>query len=141
MLLQWWSVGCFLFFFLRIYYLFIYLFIGCVGSSLLHVGPSPAAASGGHSSPWRGLPTAMASPSADTGSAVRRVGLSSCGWRAPERRPSSCGTRAQPLHGMRDPPGPGPKPMFRALAGRFPTTAPPGKPCKVYYFILFYFLN
>ena len=44
------------------------------------------------------------------------------------RRLSSCGSRAQLLHGMWDPPRPGPKPVSPALAGRLPTTAPPGKP-------------
>ena len=43
-------------------------------------------------------------------------------------RLSSRGSRAQPLRGMRDPPTPGPEPAFPASAGRFPTTAPPGKP-------------
>ena len=38
------------------------------------------------------------------------------------RRLSSCGARAQLLHGMWDPPA------SPALAGRLPTTAPPGKP-------------
>ena len=47
------------------------------------------------------------------------------------RRLSSCGSRAQPLHGMRDPPRPGLEPMSPALAGRLPTTAPPGKPLPV----------
>ena len=58
----------------------------------------------------------------------RCTGLSSCGSRAPERRLSSCGTRAQLLRGMGDPPGPGLEPVFPALAGGFLTTAPPGKP-------------
>ena len=44
------------------------------------------------------------------------------------RRLSSCGSRVQPLCGMWDPPRPGLEPMSPALAGRFPTTAPPGKP-------------
>ena len=44
------------------------------------------------------------------------------------RRLSSCGSRAQLLHGMWDPPGPGLEPVSPALAGRFSTTAPPGKP-------------
>ena len=44
------------------------------------------------------------------------------------RRLSSCGSRAQPLRGMWDPPGPGPEPVSPALAGGFLTTAPPGKP-------------
>ena len=44
------------------------------------------------------------------------------------RRLSSCGSRAQLLRGMWDPPRPGLEPVFPALAGRFSTTAPPGKP-------------
>ena len=44
------------------------------------------------------------------------------------RRLSSCGSRAQLLRGMRDPPRPGLEPASPALAGRFSTTAPPGKP-------------
>ena len=44
------------------------------------------------------------------------------------RRLSSCGSRAQPLRGMWDLPRPGLEPVFPALAGRFSTTAPPGKP-------------
>ena len=44
------------------------------------------------------------------------------------RRLSSCGSRAQLLHGMWDLPRPGLEPVCPALAGRFSTTAPPGKP-------------
>ena len=44
------------------------------------------------------------------------------------RRLSSCGSRAQLLHGMWDPPRPGLEPVSPALAGGFSTTAPPGKP-------------
>ena len=44
------------------------------------------------------------------------------------RRLSSCGPRAQPLRGMWDPPRPGLEPVSPALAGRFSTTVPPGKP-------------
>ena len=44
------------------------------------------------------------------------------------RRLSSWGSRAQLLHGMWDLPRPGFEPVSPALAGRFPTTAPPGKP-------------
>ena len=43
-------------------------------------------------------------------------------------RLSSCGSRAQSLRGMRDLPRPGLEPVSPALAGRFSTTAPPGKP-------------
>ena len=60
-------------------------------------------------------------------SVVVARGLSSCGSRALEWRLSSCGARAQLLRGMWDPPGPGLEPMSPALAGRLPTTAPPGK--------------
>ena len=44
------------------------------------------------------------------------------------RRLSSCGSRAQLLRGMWDLPRPGLEPMSPALAGRFSSTAPPGKP-------------
>ena len=44
------------------------------------------------------------------------------------RRLSSCGSWAQLLRGMRDLPRPGLEPVSPALAGRFSTTAPPGKP-------------
>ena len=50
------------------------------------------------------------------------------GHRLQTRRLSSCGSRAQPLRGMWDPPRPGLEPVPPALAGRFSTTAPPGKP-------------
>ena len=44
------------------------------------------------------------------------------------RRLSCCGSRAQLLRGMWDLPRPGLEPVSPALAGRFSTTAPPGKP-------------
>ena len=44
------------------------------------------------------------------------------------RRLSNCDSRAQPLRGMWDLPRPGLEPMSPTLAGRFSTTAPPGKP-------------
>ena len=43
-------------------------------------------------------------------------------------RLSNCGSRAQLLRGMWDLPRPGLEPLCPALAGRFSTTAPPGKP-------------
>ena len=46
-------------------------------------------------------------------------------------RLSHCGSRAQLLRGTWDPPRPGPEPVSPALAGRLPTTAPPGKPLIV----------
>ena len=42
-------------------------------------------------------------------------------------RLSNCGSRAQLLRGMWDLPRPGLEPVSPALAGRFSTTAPPGK--------------
>ena len=44
------------------------------------------------------------------------------------RRLSNCGSWAQPLRGMWDLPRPGLEPASPALAGRFSTTVPPGKP-------------
>ena len=49
------------------------------------------------------------------------------------RRLSNCGPRAQPLRGMRDPPRPGLEPVSPALAGRFSTSVPPGKPSFAYF--------
>ena len=51
--------------------------------------------------------------------------------RLPTRRLSSCGSRTQLLHGMWDLPRPGLEPVSPALAGRFSTTAPPGKPLQL----------
>ena len=47
------------------------------------------------------------------------------------RRLSSCGSRAQLLHGTWDLPRPGLEPVSPALAGRFSTNAPPGKPRRL----------
>ena len=49
------------------------------------------------------------------------------------RRLSSCGSRAQLLRGMWDLPRPGLEPVSPALAGRFSTTAPPGKPPSLFF--------
>ena len=43
-------------------------------------------------------------------------------------RLSNCGSRAHLLRGMWDLPRPGLEPVSPALAGRFSTAAPPGKP-------------
>ena len=92
--------------------MFIYLWLRWVLVSAQ--GLSPAAASGGHSSPRCAGPTIAASPVAE--------------HRPQTCRPSNCGARAQPLRGTWDPPRPGPEPASPAPAGRLPTTAPPGKP-------------
>ena len=60
------------------------------------------------------------------------------GHRLQTRRLSNCGSRAQLLHGMWDLPRPGLEPVSPALAGRFSTTAPPGKPQL--YFLTWHFL-
>ena len=52
------------------------------------------------------------------------------------RRLSSCGSRAQSLRGMWDLPRPGLEPVSPALAGRFSTTAPPGKPWDSLFWVL-----
>ena len=111
----------FLFFYL--FNLFI-LFLAALGLRCCmraFCGLSLVAASGDYSSLWC------------AGFSLRwlllwRVGFSSCGTQAVERKLSSCGARAQLLCSMWDLPRPGLEPMSPALAGRFLTTAPPGKP-------------
>ena len=51
------------------------------------------------------------------------------------RRLSNCGSRAQLLHGMWDLLRPGLEPVSPALAGRFSTAAPPGKPPAILFLI------
>ena len=48
-------------------------------------------------------------------------------------RLSNCGSRAQLLRGMWDLPRPGLEPVSPELAGRFSTTAPPGKPTITFF--------
>ena len=113
------SFKVFFFFFFN-FYLSIYLSIfGCVGSSFLCKGFLQLR---------------------QVGATLHRGARASLSWpfvaehRLQTRRLSSCGARAQLLRGMWDPPRPGLEPMSPALAGRFSTTAPPGKP----YFSLLY---
>ena len=102
----------FIFFFYFIY--FIYLFLAVLSlrfcarafSSCRERGPLRIAV--------RGPLTISASPVAE-----HRVQM---------RRLSSCGLRAQLLRGIWDLPRPGLEPVSPALAGRFLTTVPPGKP-------------
>ena len=112
------------FFYIYKFYLFIYwlcwVFIAARRLSLV-------VASGGYPSlRCVGLSLRWLLLLRSTGS--RRVGFSSCGSRTLERSLSSCGSRAQLLHGMWDLPRPGLEPVSPAFAGRFLTTAPPGKP-------------
>ena len=97
-------------------YLFIYLFLAALG---LHCGARASHCSG--------FSCCGARASDTRASVVVACGLSSCGSWALELRLSSCGTRALLFCGMWDLPGPGIKPVSPALAGRFLTTAPPGK--------------
>ena len=64
---------------------------------------------------------AVCGPLTIVASPVAEHRLQTCGL-------SSCGARAQLLRGMWDLPRPGLEPVSPALAGRFSTTAPPGKP-------------
>ena len=103
-------------FFCVFFYYFIYLFTyGCVVSLSFRVR---AFSSSGKRGPLfiavRGPFTIAAPPVA--------------GHRLQTRRLSSCGSQAQLLRGMWDPPRPGLEPASPALAGRLSTTAPPGKP-------------
>ena len=70
---------------------------------------------------WGPLFIAVRGPLTIAASLVEEHRLQTC-------RLSSCGSRAQLLRGMWDPPRPGLEPVSPALAGGLPTTAPPGKP-------------
>ena len=124
----------FVFLFYKFIYLFIYLFIfGCIGSSLLHVGflqlqrMGATLSCGAQASHCGGFLCCGAQALGARASVFVACGLSSCGSRALQHRLSSCGARAQLLHGMWDLPRPGIKPLPPALAGGFLTTVPPGK--------------
>ena len=66
-------------------------------------------------------------------SVVAACGLSSYGSWALDHRLSSCGAGAKLLSSMWDPPRSGIEPMSPALAGRFFTTEPPGKPLFLFF--------
>ena len=82
-------------------------------------GLSPVAASGGHTS------------SRCAGLSLSRPLVAE--HRLQMHRLSSCGSRAQLLRGMWDPPRPGLEPVSPASAGRLSTTVPPGKPNPLYF--------
>ena len=103
-----------LFFFL----IFIYLFMAVLGLRFC----ARAFSSCGK---WGPLFIAVHGPLAIAASLVAEHRLQT-------RRLSDCGSRAQLLRGMWDLPRPGLEPVSPALAGRFSTTAPPGKPGKHY---------
>ena len=56
-------------------------------------------------------------------------------------RLSNCGSRAQLLRSMWDLPRPGLNPVSPTLAGRFSTTAPPGKPLGNFFLIDDFYLH
>ena len=100
------------FFFLK--YLFIYLFMAVLGLRFC----ARAFSICGKRGP---LFIAVRGPLTIAASLVAEHRLQTC-------RLSNCGSRAQPLRGMWDLPRPGLEPVSPALAGRFSTTVPPGKP-------------
>ena len=106
---------------------------GCIGSSLQHTGFLQLQRAGAilrcgvQTSHCGGFSCSGAQALSPWASVVVACRLSSCGSWALERRLSICGAQAQLLHGMWDLPGPGIEPVSPALAGRFLTTAPPGK--------------
>ena len=119
---------------------FIYfLFLGCVGSLLLHAGflwlrrAGATLCCGARASHCGGFSCWGAWALGARASIIVARRLSSCGSRALGRRLSNCGSRAQLLRGMWDLPRPGLEPVSPALAGGFLTTPPPGKP-KWHYF-------
>ena len=108
-------------------YLFIYLFIfGCVGSSVRARAFSSCGKRGPLFIAVRGpLFIAVRGPFSIAAPPV-------AGHRLQTRRLSNCGSGAQLLRDMWDLPRPGLEPVSPALAGRFSTTAPPGKPCRLF---------
>ena len=110
--------------FLSAYILFMYV---CMYVWLCWVfvsvrGLSLVVARGGHSPSWCG----GHSSSRCAGLSLSRPLLAQ--HRLQTRRLSNCGSWAELLRGMWDPPRPGLEPASPALAGRLSTTAPPGKP-------------
>ena len=120
-----------IFFLIYLFYLFIF---GCVGSSLLlsgflqlrRVGATLRCSA--RASHCGGFSCCGAWALGTQASVVVARGLSSCGSWTLECRLNSCGAWALLLRGVWDLPGPGLKSVSPALAGRFLTTAPPGKP-------------
>ena len=107
------NLGQFLFFFF-LNFIFIYLFMAVLGLRFCARASSNCGKRGPLFIVVRGPLTVAASLVAE--------------HRLQTRRLSTCGSRAQLLRGMWDLPRPGLEPMSPALAGRFSTTAPPGKP-------------
>ena len=118
-----------------------YFTFGCVGSLLLHAGflqlrqveDYSSLRCAGFSLWWLLLLWSMGS---------RRMGFSSCGMQAQQLWLTGSRAQAQQLWrtglvahvscGMWDLPRPGLEPVSPALAGRFLTTAPPGKSLNIF---------
>ena len=96
------------------FFLLIYLFLAVLGLRFCVRAFSSCGERGPLFIAVRGPLTVAASPVAE--------------HRLQTRRLSSCGSRAQLLRGMWDPPRPGLEPVSPALAGGLSTTASPGKP-------------
>ena len=99
-------------------YLFIYLFLAVLGLRFCARAFSSCGKRGPLFIAVRGPLTIAASLVAE--------------HRLQTRRLSSCGSRTQLLRGMCDLPRPGLEPVSPALADRFSTTAPPGKPYSIF---------
>ena len=106
--------------------LFIYLFLAALGLRFCARAPSSC----GERGP---LFIAVRGPLTVAASLVAEHRLQMC-------RLSSCGSRAQLLCSMWDLPRPGLEPVSPALAGRFLTTVPPGKPPSSSFFLFTFVL-
>ena len=118
-------ISALIFFFFFNYYLFIYLFIYLF---LAVLGPRLCARASSSCGKRGPLLITVHGPLSLPFIAEHRLQT---------HRLSSCGSRAQSLRGMWDPPRPGLKPMSPAPAGRLPTTAPPGKPSALIFIVSF----
>ena len=121
--------SCFFFFNFGFIYLFIYLFMAVLGLRFC----TRAFSSCGK---WGPLFIAV------HGTLIIAASLVAEHW-LQTRKLSNCGSRAQLLRGMWDLPRPGLEPVSPALADRFSTTAPPGKPFfqEFYSFISYIQIN
>ena len=117
-----------LFFFFFNIYLFIYLFLAVLG---LRFCARAFSSCGEQGPPFI----------ATCGPLTVAASLVAAEHRLQTHRPSSCGSQAQLLRGMWDPPRPGLEPVSPALAGRFSTTAPPGKPSASLLIVLVSYSN
>ena len=117
----------FKFFFFNNFYFYFYLFMAVVGLRFCARAPSSCGKRGPLFIAVRGPLTIAASLVAEHRLQMRRL--------------SNWGSRAQLLCGMCDLPRPGLEPVSPALAGRLPTTAPPGKPPVFLMMLSFSWMN